>query len=50
VVVARSAPLPLPQIEKYPVEVIRGTKVSEQVFVRGRGDVWSEQHAPKGDR
>jgi pilus assembly protein CpaB len=49
-VVARSAPLPLPQIEKYPVEVIRGTKVSEQVFVRGRGDVWSEQHAPKGDR
>jgi pilus assembly protein CpaB len=49
-VVARSAPLPLPQVEKYPVEVIRGTKVSEQVFVRGRGDVWSEQHAPKGDR
>jgi pilus assembly protein CpaB len=49
-VVARSAPLPLPQIEKYPVEVIRGTKVSEQVFVRGRGDIWSEQHAPKGDR
>ena len=49
-VVARSAPLPLPQIEKYPVEVIRGTKVSEQVFVRGRGDLWSEQHAPKGDR
>jgi pilus assembly protein CpaB len=49
-VVARSAPLPLPQIEKYPVEVIRGTKVSEQVFVRGRGDVWNEQHAPKGDR
>ena len=49
-VVARSAPLPLPQIEKYPVEVIRGTKVSEQVFVRGRGDAWSEQHAPKGDR
>jgi len=49
-VVARSAPLPLPQIEKYPVEVIRGTKVSEQIFVRGRGDVWSEQQAPKGDR
>ncbi len=49
-VVARSAPLPLPAIEKYPVAVIRGTKVSEQVFVRERGNSWSEQHAPKGDR
>jgi pilus assembly protein CpaB len=49
-VVARSAPLPLPQIEKYPVAVIRGTKVSEQVFVRERGNAWSEQQAPRGDR
>jgi len=49
-VVARSAPLPLPAIEKYPVAVIRGSKVSEQVFVRERGNAWSEQHAPKGDR
>ena len=49
-VVARSAPLPLPTIEKYPVAVIRGSKVSEQVFVRERGNVWIEQHAaPKGD-
>jgi pilus assembly protein CpaB len=46
-VVARSAPLPLPSIEKYPVEVIRGSKVSEQVFVRERGNAWSEQHAPR---
>ena len=50
VVVARSAPLPLPAIEKYPVAVIRGSKVTEQVFVRERGNAWSEQHAPKGDR
>jgi pilus assembly protein CpaB len=50
VVVARSAPLPLPAIEKYPVAVIRGSKVSEQVFVRDRGNAWSEQNAPKGDR
>ena len=50
VVVARSAPLPLPTIEKYPVAVIRGSKVTEQVFVRERGNAWSEQHAPKGDR
>ena len=49
-VVARSAPLPLPAIDKYPVAVIRGSKVSEQVFVRERGNAWSEQHAPKGDR
>jgi hypothetical protein len=48
--VARRAPLPLPVIEKYPVAVIRGSKVSEQVFVRERGNSWSEQHAPKGDR
>jgi pilus assembly protein CpaB len=46
-VVARSAPLPLPMIEKYPVAVIRGSKVSEQVFVRERGNAWSEQHAPR---
>jgi len=50
VVVARSAPLPLPAIEKYPVAVIRGSKVSEQVFVRDRSNAWSEQQAPKGDR
>lgn len=49
-VVARSAPLPLPVIEKYPVAVIRGSKVSEQVFVRERGDAWREQHAPTGGR
>jgi pilus assembly protein CpaB len=46
-VAARSAPLALPAIEKYPVAVIRGSKVSEQVFVRERGNSWSEQHAPK---
>lgn len=49
-VVARSAPLPLPSIEKHPVAVIRGTKVSEQVFVRDRDNAWSEQQAPRGDR
>ena len=50
VVAARSAPLPLPAIEKYPVAVIRGSKVTEQVFVRERGNAWIEQQAPRGDR
>ena len=45
-VVARRAPLPLPAIEKYSVAVVRGSKVTEQVFVRQR-DSWSEQLAPK---
>ncbi|MEZ0334111.1 MAG: hypothetical protein ACAI18_08895, partial [Gemmatimonadales bacterium] len=49
-VVARSAPLPLPSIEKHPVAVIRGTRVSEQVFVRDRDHAWSEQQPPRGDR
>ena len=42
-VLARSAPLPVPSLEKFPVEVIRGTKVSEQTFVRDRGNSWAEQ-------
>jgi pilus assembly protein CpaB len=42
-VVARSAPLPLPAVERMSVDVIRGTKVTEQVFVRGRGEGWTEQ-------
>jgi len=42
-VLARSAPLPLPALEKYPVAVIRGTKVSEQTFVRDRENSWAEQ-------
>ena len=42
-VLARSAPLPLPALDKYPVAVIRGTKVSEQTFVRERGNSWAEQ-------
>src|SRR5512144_56471 len=42
-VLARSAPLPLPQVEKYPVAVIRGTKVSEQTFIRDRANSWAEQ-------
>jgi pilus assembly protein CpaB len=42
-VLARSTPLPLPQLEKYPVAVIRGTKVSEQTFVRDRENSWAEQ-------
>ncbi len=42
-VLARSAPLPLPVMEKYPVAVIRGTKVSEQTFVREPGNSWAEQ-------
>jgi pilus assembly protein CpaB len=42
-VLARSAPLPLPEVEKYPVAVIRGTKVSEQTFVRDRANSWAEQ-------
>jgi pilus assembly protein CpaB len=48
-VVARSAPLPLPAIEKYPVAVVRGSKVTEQVFVRERNS-WSEQHAPRSEQ
>jgi len=30
--------------------VIRGAKVSEQIFVRERGEGWSEQMATKGER
>src|SRR5712671_491706 len=46
-VLARSAPLPLPALEKYPVAVIRGTKVSEQTFVRDRENSWAEQPSLK---
>ena len=42
-VALRSAPLPLPSIEKYPVAVIRGSKVSEQLFVRQGPSGWAEQ-------
>jgi pilus assembly protein CpaB len=45
--VVRSAPLPLPTIEKYPVAVIRGSKVSEQLFVRQGPGAWAEQGEPK---
>lgn len=45
-VVAKSAPLPLPTIERYPVAVIRGSKVSEQLFVR-QGPGWAEQAESK---
>ena len=48
-VVARSAPLPLPAIEKYPVAVVRGSKVTEQLFVR-ENNSWKEQHAPKSEQ
>jgi pilus assembly protein CpaB len=42
--VVRSAPLPLPTIDKYPVAVFRGSKVSEQLFVRqGSSGGWAEQ-------
>ena len=41
--VVRSAPLPLPTIEKYPVAVFRGSKVSEQLFVRQGSSGWAEQ-------
>jgi pilus assembly protein CpaB len=44
---ARSAPLPVPVLEKYPVAVIRGTKVSEQTFVRDRENSWAEQSGLK---
>jgi len=42
-VLARSAPLPVPVVEKYPVAVIRGTKITEQTFVRQPGNSWAEQ-------
>ena len=45
--VVRSAPLPLPTIEKYPVAVIRGSKVSEQLFVRQGPGAWAEQAEPR---
>lgn len=45
-VVARSEPSP-PAVEKYPVAVIRGAKVSEQLFVRQGRDSWVEQPEPK---
>jgi pilus assembly protein CpaB len=35
-------PLPLPAVEKFPVAVIRGAKVSEQIFVRGPDERWIE--------
>jgi pilus assembly protein CpaB len=41
--VARSAPLPLPTIDKYAVAVIRGSKVSERLFVRQGPNAWTEQ-------
>jgi pilus assembly protein CpaB len=41
--VVRSAPLPLPTIDKYPVAIIRGSKVSEQLFVRQGSSGWTEQ-------
>ncbi len=41
--VVHSAPLPLPTIEKYAVGVIRGSKVSEQLFVRQGSNGWAEQ-------
>src|SRR5258705_1390557 len=44
---ARSAPLPVPPLEKYPVAVIQGPKISEQTFVRERGNSWAEQPGPK---
>jgi len=46
-VLARSTPLPVPVVEKYPVAVIRGTKTSEQLFLRDRGDSWTEQPSLK---
>jgi pilus assembly protein CpaB len=42
-VLTRGAPLPVPTLEKFPVAVIRGTKVSEQTFVRDRGNSWAEE-------
>jgi pilus assembly protein CpaB len=46
-VLAKSAPLPVPTLEKFPVAVIRGTKVSEQTFVRDHGNSWAEQPSLK---
>jgi len=46
-ILARSAPLPVPTLEKFPVAVIRGTKVSEQTFVRDQGNSWAEQPSLK---
>ncbi len=46
-VLAKSAPLPVPTLEKVPVAVIRGTKVSEQTFVRDHGNSWAEQPSLK---
>jgi|SRR5690242_15693660 pilus assembly protein CpaB len=42
-VVVRPAPLPLPVLDRYPVAVIRGSKVSEQLFIRQRGQTWAER-------
>jgi pilus assembly protein CpaB len=42
-IVVKSVPLPLPTIEKYSVAVIRGSKVSEQLFVRQGPGAWAEQ-------
>ena len=45
--IPRSAPIPPPTIERYPVAVIRGSKVSEQLFVRERATGWAEQGEAK---
>jgi pilus assembly protein CpaB len=44
---ARSAARPVPVVEKYPVAVIRGSKVSEHLFVRQGTDSWVEQSEVK---
>ncbi|HXG02382.1 MAG TPA: Flp pilus assembly protein CpaB [Candidatus Binatia bacterium] len=42
-VLARSTPPSPPAVEKYPVAVIRGSAVTQHVFVRQGADTWVEQ-------
>ena len=40
-------PLPVPDVESHSVSVVRGGKISEQVFVKQEGERWVEQGGKK---
>jgi hypothetical protein len=41
--VVASAPLPQPKVQTHAVSVVRGSRVSEQVFVRIEDQQWVER-------
>ena len=44
---AARPPLPVPDVESHSVSVVRGGKISEQVFVKQEGERWVEQGGKK---